>query len=207
MALLSNIRIQRSLSDDERSGYMGRLIYSVLASLDGFIEDEEGQFDWAAPSDEVHAFVNDLMRPVGTHIYGRRMYEVMHVWETVPSLADESPIMAEFARLWQAADKVVFSRTLQAVTTSRTRLEHAFDPDVIRQMKARAEGDLVIGGPELAAEGFRAHLIDECQLFLVPISVGGGKRSLPSGLRLPLDLVEQRGFSDGTVYLRYLVKK
>ncbi|MGC9469792.1 MAG: dihydrofolate reductase family protein [Anaerolineae bacterium] len=186
---------------------MGKLIYSALSSLDGYIEDEGGQFDWAVPSDEVHAFINDLTRPVGTHLYGRRMYEVMRVWETEPSLAEQSPVMADFARLWQAADKVVFSRTLQAVSTSRTRLEREFEPDAIRQMKAREEQDLVIGGPTLATIAFRAGLVDECQLFLAPISVGGGKRSLPIGLHLHLDLVEQRQFRNGMVYVRYLIKK
>ena len=186
---------------------MGKLIYSALASLDGYIEDEEGRFEWAMPSDEVHAFINDLTRSIGTHIYGRRMYEVMLVWETEPSLAEESPTMQDYAQLWQKADKVVFSRTLQAVTTSRTRLVREFDPEEIRRMKAQEERDLVIGGPELATEAFRAGLIDECQLFLAPVSVGGGKRCLPSGLRLQLDLVEQRQFSNGMVYLRYLIAR
>jgi dihydrofolate reductase len=186
---------------------MGKLIYSALASLDGYIEDEEGQFEWAMPSDDVHAFINDLTRPIGTHLYGRRMYEVMLVWETDPSLAEESPIMQDFAQLWQKADKVVFSRTLQAVTTSRTRLEREFDPEEIRRMKAQQERDLVIGGPELATAAFRAGLIDEFQLFVAPVSVGGGKRCLPSGLRLQFDLVEQRQFSNGMVYLRYLITK
>ncbi len=186
---------------------MANLIYSTLSSLDGYIEDEAGQFDWAVPSDEVHAFINDAMRPVGTHLYGRRMYEMMRVWETDPGLTTDSPLMADFARLWQAADKVVFSRTLERVSTSRTRLVREFEPDMVRQMKAREERDLIIGGSVLATEAFRAGLVDECQLFLVPISVGGGKPSLPNGLRLLLDLAEQRRFADGTVYLRYLIKR
>jgi dihydrofolate reductase len=186
---------------------MGTLIYSALASLDGYIEDEGGQFDWAAPSEEVHAFINDLTRPIGIHLYGRKMYDVMLVWETDPALAAQSPLMEDYAQLWQAADKVVFSRTLHMVSTSRTRLEREFDPEAIRRMKAHEERDLVIGGPELAAHAFRANLIDECQLFLVPFSVGGGKRCLPDGLRLRLELLEQRTFADGTVYLRYLVKR
>ena len=185
---------------------MANLIYSVLSSLDGYVEDEAGQFDWAVPSDEVHAFINDAMRPVGTHLYGRRMYEVMHVWETDPGFAEESPLLAEYARLWQAADKIVFSRTLQDVSTSRTQLVSEFDPEAIRQMKAREERDLVIAGPTLAAEAFRAGLVDECQLYLAPISIGGGKPSLPTGLQLQLNLAEQRRFSNGMVYLRYLVR-
>jgi dihydrofolate reductase len=186
---------------------VGKLIYSALASLDGYIEDEGGQFDWAAPDDEVHAFINDLTRPIGTHLYGRMMYDVMVVWETDPSLAAHSPLMEDYARLWQAADKVVFSRTLHSVSTLRTRLEREFDPEAIRRMKGHDEHDLIIGGPDLAAQAFRADLIDECQLFLAPISVGGGKRCLPSGLRLRLDLLEQRRFANGTVYLRYLIKR
>ena len=186
---------------------MGKLIYSAISSLDGFIEGKDGKFDWAMPGDDAHAFINDLMRPIGTHLYGRRLYEVMIVWETDPSLAAQSATMEEFARLWQAANKVVFSRTLQMVATRRTRIEREFDPEAIRRMKVREERDLVIGGAELAAEAFRADLIDECQLFLAPISVGGGKRCLPSGFRLHLELLGQRQFSDGMVYLNYRIKK
>jgi dihydrofolate reductase len=185
---------------------MGKLIYSTLASLDGYIEDEGGQFDWAAPGYDVHAFINDLTRPIGVHLYGRKMYDVMVVWETDPDLAAQSPLLEDYAQLWQAADKVVFSRTLHSVSTSRTRLEREFDPEMIRQMKGHEERDLIIGGPELAAHAFRANLVDECQLFLVPVSVGGGKRCLPADLRLQLDLLEERRFADGTVYLRYLIK-
>jgi dihydrofolate reductase len=186
---------------------VGKLIYSMLASLDGYIEDEGGQFAWAAPGEDVHAFINDLTRPIGVHLYGRKMYDMMVVWETDPALAAQSPLLEDFARIWQAADKVVFSRTLHSVTTSRTRLEREFDPEAVRRMKEHEERDLTIAGAELAAQAFRANLIDECQLFLVPVSVGGGKRCLPDGLRLHLDLLEHRRFVDGTVYLRYLLKR
>lgn len=184
---------------------MGRLIYSAIASLDGYIEDASGKFDWAAPSDEVHRFVNDLERPAGTHLYGRRMYETMLVWETDPNLAAASPIMRDFAEIWQAADKIVYSRTLQAASTSKTRIERDFDADKLRQLKAAARHDLLIGGPGLAAHAFRAGLIDECHLFLVPVSVGGGKKFLPDHIRLALELLEDRRFGNGTLFLRYRV--
>ena len=182
---------------------MAQLIYLAITSLDGYLEDREGSFDWAEPDDEVHAFVNDLMRPVGTHLYGRRMYETMLAWETEPTLAAESPIMADFARLWQAADKIVYSRTLEAASTARTRIERAFDSDAVRQLKATASRDLGVGGPDLAAHAFRAGLVDECHLFVAPILVGGGKRSLPDEVRLELELQDERRFGGGMVYLRY----
>ena len=184
---------------------MGRLIYSAIASLDGYIEDASGKFDWAAPSDEVHRFVNDLVRPAGTYLYGRRMYEMMMVWETDPNLAAVSPIMGDFAEIWQAADKIVYSRTLQAASTSKTRIERDFDPERIRKLKAAARQDLLIGGPGLAAHAFRAGLIDECHLFIVPVSVGGGKKFLPGNLRLELELLEEQRFGNGTLFLRYQV--
>jgi dihydrofolate reductase len=182
---------------------MAQLIYLAITSLDGYLEDREGSFDWAEPDDEVHAFVNDLMRPVGTHLYGRRMYETMLAWETEPTLAAESPIMADFARLWQAADKIVYSRTLEAASTARTRIERAFDPEAVRQLKAVANRDVGVGGPDLAAHAFRAGLVDECHLFVAPILVGGGKRSLPDEVRLELELQDERRFGGGMVYLRY----
>jgi len=182
---------------------MADLIYSTITSLDGYITDRDGNFDWAAPDDEVHEFVNDLERPAGTYLYGRRMYEVMMVWETDPALAAQSPLMGDFAELWQDAEKVVYSRTLQTAQTARTRIERVFDPDVVRQMKASADRDLTVGGPDLAAQAFRAGLVDECRLFLTPIFVGGGKQSLPDDVRLGLELHDVRRFGNGVVYLRY----
>jgi dihydrofolate reductase len=182
---------------------MARLIYSAISSLDGYIEDRDGSFDWAAPDEEVHRFINDLERTAGTHLYGRRMYETLMVWETDPSLAADSPITRDFAEIWQAANKIVYSRTLQAASTRRTQLERDFDPEAIRQLKETAEQDILIGGPELAALAFRAGLIDECQLFIAPIIVGGGKPCLPADVRLELELLEERRFDNGMVFLRY----
>jgi dihydrofolate reductase len=185
---------------------MAELIYSAICSLDGFIEDVSGQFDWAEPDEEVHRFVNDLERGNGTYLYGRRMYETMAGWETDPGFAAQSPFMRDFAEIWQAADKVVFSRTLQAVSTARTRIERTFDPQAIRELKASATRDILIGGPNLAAHAFKAGLVDQCHLFLAPISVGDGKRGLPDDVRLKLELDDQRRFRNGTVFLRYRVK-
>jgi len=186
---------------------MAKLIYSAITSLDGYIADEEGRFDWAAPDEEVHAFVNDLERPVGTYLFGRRMYEVMAVWETDPALGDQSPSMRDYARIWQAADKIVYSSTLERPATARTRIEREFDPDAVRRLKAAAERDLSVGGPGLAAHALRAGLVDECQLFLAPIAVGGGNRALPDDVRLELELLEQRRFGNGMVYLRYRTRR
>jgi dihydrofolate reductase len=182
---------------------VAQLTYLAITSLDGYIEDAHGRFDWAEPSEEVHAFVNELVRAVGTYLYGRRMYETMMVWETDPSLASGPPVEADFAAIWQRADKVVYSSTLSAPTTTRTHIERSFDPDVVREVKVAADRALMIGGAELAAEAFRAGLVDELQLVLSPVSVGGGKPALPSGLRLDLELLEHRRFEDGTVFLRY----
>jgi dihydrofolate reductase len=183
------------------------LLYSAIASLDGYIEDDSGAFDWAAPDEEVHAFVNELLRPVGTYLYGRRMYETMAVWETEAAFAEESPVTRDFAQIWQAAEKVVYSTTLEAVPTTRTRIERTFDAEAIRRMKASAVQDLAVGGPELAAQAFRAGLVDELQLFLVPVIVGGGKRALPANLRVDLELLEERRFAGGIVYLRARVRE
>jgi dihydrofolate reductase len=183
---------------------MAKLIYAAITSLDGYIEDEDGKFDWAAPDEEVHAFVNDLERPVGTYLYGRRMYETMVFWESPPDLAEQPPLIQDFAALWQRADKIVYSKTLQAVTSARTRIERAFDPEAVRQLKATAARDLTVGGPELAAQAIEAGLVDEYQLFLVPVVVGGGKRSLPDNdVRVNLELLDERRFRNGTVYLHY----
>ena len=182
---------------------MAKLIYGMIASLDGYVADEDGNFDWAVPDEEVHAFINDLDRPIGTYLYGRRMYETMVGWETDPTLAEQSPLMRDFAQIWQAADKIVYSKTLEAVSTARTRIERDFDPELVRQMKARAGRDLIVGGPELAAQAFRAGLVDELYLFVTPIVVGGGKRSLPDNVRLKLELIDERRFGNGMVYLYY----
>jgi dihydrofolate reductase len=182
---------------------MAKLIYSSIASLDGYIEDRDGNFGWAEPDEEAHTFMNDLARPVGTHLYGRRMYETMAVWETDPALADHSDVTRDFAQIWQAADKIVYSKTLEEAVTSRTRTERDFDPEAIRRMKDSAESDLIVGGPGLAAHALRAGLVDEFQLFVAPIVVGGGKQSLPDDVRLKLELLEQRRFGNGMVYLRY----
>jgi dihydrofolate reductase len=182
---------------------MAKLIYAGIMSLDGYIADEDGSFDWAVPDDELLAFVNDLERPLGTYLFGRRMYELMVGWETDPSLAEQSPLMRDFATIWQAAEKVVYSRTLEAVSTARTRLEREFDPEAVRRLKAAADRDIAVGGPDLAAHAIRAGLVDEYQLFLNPIVVGGGKPFLPDHVRLGLELQEERRFGNGVVYLRY----
>jgi dihydrofolate reductase len=183
---------------------MAKLIYTAIASLDGYIEDGEGRFDWAAPDEEVHAFVNDLERPVGTYLYGRRMYETMVYWESPPDLPDEPTVVQDFAELWQAAEKIVYSRTLATAMSARTRIERAFDPAAIRQLKATAGRDLAVGGRELAAQAIAAGLVDEYHLFLVPVLVGGGKRSLPDdNVRVNLELLAERRFRAGTVYLHY----
>jgi dihydrofolate reductase len=182
---------------------MARLVYSALMSLDGYVADERGNFDWAVPSDEVHAFVNDLQRSIGTHLYGRRLYEVMRVWETMHTLPDQPAVVLDFAATWQAADKVVYSRTLESVSTARTRLERSFNPEEVRRMKDTLEHDLLIGGPELAAHAFEAGLVDDVHLFLSPVIVGGGTRALPDRVRLDLKLVDEHRFSNGTVYMHH----
>ncbi len=182
---------------------MAKLIYSAITSLDGYVADEEGNFDWAAPDEEVHKFVNDLERPIGTYLYGRRMYEVMAYWETAGAVSDEPPVVQDFAEIWQAADKIVYSKTLETVSSARTRIEREFDPDAVRQLKAQAGRDITVGGPELAAEAIKAGLVDEFQLFVAPVVVGGGKRSLPDNVFLTLELLEQHRFGSGVVYLRY----
>jgi dihydrofolate reductase len=182
---------------------MAKLIYLAIASLDGYVADKDGNFDWAVPDEEVHAFINNLDRSVGTYLYGRRMYETMVGWETDPTLADRSPLMRDFAEIWQAADKIVYSRTLERVTTARTRIERDFDPEAVRQMKAAAGHDLMVGGPDLAAQAIEAGLVDEWHLFVAPIVVGGGKQFLPNNVRLKLELLDERRFGNGMVHLRY----
>jgi len=185
---------------------MGRLIYSAITSLDGYVEDPDGRFDWAAPDEEVHRFVNELERPVGTYLYGRRMYDTMHYWETAHTEPGQPAYALDFAALWQAADKVVYSTTLAEPTTERTRIEREFDPDGVRRLKANAARDLTVGGPELAALAFRAGLVDELQLFVNPVVVGGGKPALPDGVHLELELTDHRRFAGGVVFLRYDVR-
>jgi dihydrofolate reductase len=182
---------------------VGRLIYAAIASLDGYVADENGNFEWAAPGEDVHAFVNDLERPVGTHLYGRRMYEVMAWWEAND---DDAPVMRDFAEIWRAADKIVYSTTLQTVSSARTRIVRDFDPEAVRRLKAAAERDLTIGGPHLAAAAFTAGLVDECHLFLVPVLIGGGTRALPDGVRVELELLAERRFERGVVHLHHRVK-
>jgi dihydrofolate reductase len=181
---------------------MARLIYSAITSLDGYVADEDGKFDWAAPDEEVHAFVNDLERPIGTYLYGRRMYETMVPWETMP-LDGQPPAIQDYTQIWQAADKVVYSTTLETASSDRTRIEREFDPEAVRRMKAEAERDLSVGGPQLAAEAIRAGLVDEYHLFLNPVVVGGGNQALPDDVRVQLELLDERRFGNGVVYLRY----
>jgi len=182
---------------------VAKLIYSAITSLDGYVADDDGNFDWAEPDEEVHAFVNALERPVGTYLYGRRMYEVMVYWETAHTLADQPPFVEDFAELWQAADKIVYSKTLETVSSARTRIERDFDPESVRQLKASARRDITVGGPQLAAQAIEAGLVDELHLFLTPIVVGGGKQSLPDGVRLKLELLSERSFGNGVVHLHY----
>jgi len=182
---------------------MGKLIYSAIASADGYTEDAAGRFDWAAPDEEVLRFVNDLERPVGTYLYGRRMYETMLYWETAGPLAGQPPAALEFASIWQAAEKVVFSRTRTTVPSARTRLERDFDPGMVGQLKSATGDDLTVGGAELAGQALQAGLVDELQLILVPVIVGGGKRALPDGVRVDLQLLDTQRFASGAVYLRY----
>jgi dihydrofolate reductase len=181
---------------------MAKLIYSAITSLDGYVADEDGNFDWAEPDEEVHTFVNDLERSVGTYLYGRRMYEVMRAWETM-TFADQPPFIQDYAEIWRAADKIVYSKTLETVSSARTRIERDFDPDAVRQLKASAGRDISVGGPGLAAHAIKAGLVDEYHLFVAPMVVGGGTQSLPNDVRLKLELLDERRFDNGVVYLRY----
>jgi dihydrofolate reductase len=181
---------------------MAKLIYSTIASLDGYVEDEHGKFDWAAPDEEVHAFVNDLERPIGTYLYGRRMYETMLFWETAGG-REEPAVYRDYAEIWRAAEKIVYSRSLQTASSARTRFERDFDPEAIREMKQASASDISIGGAELAGEAIAAGLVDEYHLLVVPIVVGGGKRALPENVRVQLERLDERRFEGGVVYLRY----
>jgi dihydrofolate reductase len=182
---------------------MGNLVYAAIMSVDGYIADERGDFEWAAPDEEVHAFVNDLERRSGTQLYGRRMYETLKVWEHPEEFAGDSEVMHDFARSWQAADKIVYSTTLTTVDTARTRIERTFEPDAVRALKAGTATDLTIGGPHLAAHAIAAGLVDDYHFFVVPHVVGGGNAALPPGARLALHLVAERRFRGGTVHLHY----
>ncbi|HEU4568909.1 MAG TPA: dihydrofolate reductase family protein [Marmoricola sp.] len=184
---------------------MGRLVYSAICSVDGYVEDATGGFGWAAPDEEVHGFVNDLERPVSTYLYGRRMFETMRFWETADT-PDEPEVIRDYARIWQGADKVVFSRTLDAVTTPHTRIERSFEPAQVRRMVESAEGEVSVGGAELAGAALQAGLVDEVRLLTVPALVGGGKPALPRDVRLDLELVGSRDFGNGTTYRRYRVR-
>jgi dihydrofolate reductase len=182
---------------------MAKLLYVMNASLDGYIADEDGKFDWGEPGEEYYSFLNDLERPVGTYLYGRRLYELMQVWETDPAAAAQSPGTREFAAIWQSADKVVYSRTLAAAATTRTRIERDFDPEAVRHLKAAAGRDLTVGGPTLGAHAITAGLVDEVHLLVWPVVLGGGKPFFPARVRLQLDLLDERRFGSGVVYLRY----
>jgi dihydrofolate reductase len=181
---------------------LAKLIYSMLASLDGYVADEDGKWDWARPDAEVHSFVNDLSRPIGTYLLGRRMYDVLVAWETIDT-TDEPPQIQDFAGIWRATDKIVYSTTLDRPSSDRTRIEREFDAEEVRALKESTDRDLVIGGPTLAAKAFAANLIDDCHLFLAPIVVGGGTRCLPDDVRVPLELLDERRFGNGMVHLGY----
>ncbi len=182
---------------------MAKLIYSAITSLDGYVADDEGNFDWAEPDEELHTFVNDLERPVGTYLYGRRMYEVMVYWETAHTVADQPSFVRDFAEIWQAADKVVYSKTLEKVSSASTRIERNFEPEAVRHMKATAGRDISVGGPDLAAQAIKAELVDEFHLFVTPIVVGGGNQSLPDDVRVKLELLGERRFGNGVIHLHY----
>jgi dihydrofolate reductase len=184
---------------------MAKLIYSAITSLDGYVADKDGNFDWAAPDEEVHSVINDLERRIGTYLYGRRMYEVMLAWEDPELVAGEPACMKDYSNIWRSAEKVVFSRSLADVTTLKTRIERDFQPAAVRTLKASAEHDVSVGGPELAGQAIRAGLVDEIHLFVSPILVGGGTQSLPDDVRLNLELSEERRFASGVVHLHYRV--
>ena len=185
---------------------MGRLIYAANTSLDGYIEDETGSFDWSVPDEEVHAFWNEHERHIGTSLYGRRMYDTMQVWDSDDWLTTAPDVVREYAAIWRDADKVVYSSTLEAVSTARTSIEREFDPDAVRRLKAASSSDLSIGGATIAAEAFRHGLVDECVLLLSPVAVGGGKPALPRGVRVDLDLLDHRRFGNGVIYVRHGVR-
>lgn len=185
---------------------MAKLIYAAIASLDGYVEDEQGRFDWAAPDEEVHAFVNELERPIGTYLYGRRMYETMVYWETATTSDDEPAVTRDYTEIWRAAEKIVYSRKLDTVSSARTRIERDFDPEAISRLKESSATNISIGGADLGGQAIAAGLVDECHLFLNPIAVGGGKRALPADVRVPLELLSERRFRSGVVHLHYGIR-
>jgi dihydrofolate reductase len=198
---------QRTAALNDHGGFdVAKLIYSALASLDGYVEDSSGNFEWAAPDDEVHAFLNDLERPIGTYLYGRRMYETMAPWETVSTDADQTAVSRDFAELWRAAEKIVYSRTLRTASSARTRIEPEFEPAAIRRLKQSSARDITVGGAQLAGEAMAAGLVDECHLFLSPVLIGGGKRALPDKVRAQLELLDEHRFKGGVVHLHYGVR-
>src|SRR5690606_3437772 len=201
-SVVDEIRNEHRPGNRPRRREVARLIYTTITSLDGYVEDTDGEFDWAEPDDEVHAFVNDLERSVGTYLYGRRMYETMVFWETAQGL---KPVAEDYAEIWRSAQKIVFSRTLEDVSSEKTRVEREFDAAAVQQMKEDAGADIAIGGAELASHALAQGLVDEIRLFVVPILVGGGKKAMPAGLRADLELIEERGFSGGFTYLRYRI--
>lgn len=182
---------------------MGRLIYSAIVSADGYVTDESGRFDWAQPDEEVHRFINGLERSVTTALYGRRMYEVMRAWQTMGCDSSDPAYIRDFAESWRSADKIVYSTTLATVATPRTRIERHFDPSAVWSLKAHSAGDLSIGGPTLAAAAVADDLVDEYQIFIAPVSVGGGLPFMPPGRKIDLALVDERRFDSGMVYVRY----
>ena len=184
---------------------MAKLIYAAITSLDGYVEDKHGSFDWAEPDEEVHAYVNDLERPIGTYLYGRRMYETMVFWETVTADGDEPAVFLDYAEIWRAAEKVVYSRTLETASSARTRIEREFDPDAVRRLKQSAPADVAIGGAELAGQALAAGLVDECHFFVCPVVVGGGTSALPGNVRVRLELEGERRFRNGVVHLHYRI--
>ncbi len=184
---------------------IAKLIYAPIASLDGYVEDEQGRFDWAAPDEEVHAFVNDLERPIGTYLYGRRMYETMVWWETIGSGGDHGAVSQDFAQIWRAAEKIVYSRSLETVSSARTRIARELDLEEVRRLKQASESDLAIGGAQLAGQALATGLVDELHLLLVPIVVGGGKRALPDGVLAALELLSERRFASGVVHVQYRI--
>ena len=184
---------------------MAKLVYTAITSLDGYVADEDGKFDWAAPDAEVHAFVNDLERPIGTYLCGRRLYDTMVVWETMPGGPDEHPVVRDYAEIWRSADKIIYSTTLESVSSARTRIERQFQPDAVRQIKASADRDISVGGAHLAGQAIRAGLVDECHLFVTPVIVGGGTQALPDHVRVGLELLDERRFGNGVVHLHYRV--
>ncbi len=186
---------------------MAKLIYSAITSLDGYVADENGDFDWSVPDEEVHSVVNDLERSVGTYLYGRRMYDVMVAWETMHTQPDQPPFMRDYTRIWQAADKVVYSTTLETVSSARTRIERAFQPDEVRTLVAQAGHDVSVGGPGLAGQAIEAGLVDEYHLFVSPVVVGGGTASLPGDVRVELELMRERRFGNGVVHLHYRTRR